>query len=280
TKIRFVIILILLTSLTAVNAAPAPPCKGPNKNDPGCPADVPVVVTSPPVKINSAYIEWFDIKIVVTGDFDFDFTIPATTVTLSGITPINPENVSSSSFEIPFDSDTAGIAGKGNHRLIVDDGTTSSEISLYIEGQIIDKDLIGCPCADADAWSDQLGAALWNPTTKRFTIHGIIIALPTRIHIEPKTVACLELNIAQHKDIAGTISSDPDTPNTYPLYTIGAAFTDLPKESVCRLTRIDNIGGPATDLVNIRINKTQQIDYCRDVIANNICATVNDSTIE
>ncbi len=188
TKIRFVIILILLTSLTAVNAAPAP-CKGPNKNDPGCPADVPVVVTSPPVKINSAYIEWFDEKIVVTGDFDF--TIPATTVTLSGITPINPENVSSSSFEIPFDSDTAGIAGKGNHRLIVDDGTTSSEISLYIEGQIIDKDLIGCPCADADAWSDQLGAALWNPTTKRFTIHGIIIALPTRIHIEPVFAACL-----------------------------------------------------------------------------------------
>ncbi|WP_221901618.1 hypothetical protein, partial [Bathymodiolus platifrons methanotrophic gill symbiont] len=34
----------------------------------------------------------------------------------------------------------------------------------------------------------------------------------------------LELNIAQHKDIAGTISSDPDTPNTYPLYTIGTAF--------------------------------------------------------
>lgn len=237
--------LMAFSFLAEVQAAPAP-CKGPNKNDPEC--LVQEAAPPQPVIINSASVDWLSEKVLVNGNF----TVPGTAFELSGI-PVNLQNLTANQVEIPFDSASHGIP-QGNHSLLANDGNTSSTMSLYLKGQIIDQTLAGCPCT-AD-WSTELGT-LWNPITK--------------------TTACLEITpggAGNPEDIAGLIYSDPADPAVYPQYAIGAAFTSEPNDSVCRLSRIDNPGGPETDLVNIRINRVQQ-SACREALVTNICATVN-----
>ena len=244
------IFCLAFSFLLEVQAAPGP-CQGPNKNDPGCVVEPPAA-PDPPVIINSASVDWLNERILVNGDF----TATGITFELSGGS-VSLLNLTTTQVEIPFDLLIDGIP-QGNHSLLATDVNTSSTISLYLKGQIVDQALTVCPCTTG--WNDNMGT-LWNPATK--------------------TTACLEITpggAGNPEDIAGLIYTDSTDPAVYPQYAIGAAFTAEPNDSVCRLSKIENPGGPVIDLVNIRINRFQQGD-CRSVLASNICATINGEVV-
>ena len=73
-------------------------------------------------------------------------------------------------------------------------------------------------------------------------------------------------------DIAGTVLTDPNDPSVYPHFPIGATFLPGdPVSSVCRLVQV-NLDATTDDLVNLRINESQQAD-CAASLKVNVCAT-------
>ena len=129
------------------------------------------------------------------------------------------------------------------------DGT--DQLTVYIESQIIDPAAAGCPCA-AD-WAAELGGLWGTPETDCLEIEGPGANDPA--------------------DISGTVLSVPGDPETYPQFPIGASFyPGQPGDSVCRLVQV-NGDLTSTDLVNVRINETQQAD-CRAELDANVCATI------
>ena len=149
---------------------------------------------------------------------------------------------------ILFDSQLAGeVLGQGSYVLTAD-GTP--QLTVFIESQIVDPAAVGCPCEVP--WQNDL--ASWGaPATDCLEIEGPASNDPA--------------------DISGTVLSNPGDPTVYPHFPIGASFyPGLPNDSVCRLVQVE-ADATALDLVNLRINETQQVD-CRSLLDTNVCATI------
>jgi hypothetical protein len=242
----FTVFLFLVAFQAAAIAAP--PCKGPNKNDPGCPgADPPPEESEPepapgPVVVDSVTVDWLNEKLVVRGS---GLTGAGTFLLGSGVTPLVTANLTDAELDIPFSGDIATeVLSQGNYKLDVD-GTI--QLSIYIESQIVDPGAGGCPCLTE--WTLAPETDWGSPSAD-----------------------CLEISgpgSNDAADISGTIGES----GVYPQYPIGASFyPGDPDSSVCRLVSV-NADASVTELVNYRINETQQA-VCAGELATYVCATV------
>ena len=247
-------VAVLLIQFLFINGAYSASCKGRHANDPGCITSS--ATSASPIVINSVSIDWLNEIIIVYGS---NFS-GSTTVNIAGALA-TISNQTSTQLEIAFPS-----LSKGNHNLVVSDSSSSSSdsISFFAKGEMVDPSLIGCPCepTSGTGWSSTLGPlGLWNKGTTTTNTTGTV---------------CYELvpgGSGNPVDIAATILSNPDDPTAYPLYPIGAAFTEDPNESVCQLTEVDESG--VTNLVQERINRQQQT-ACRNILADNICNSITN----
>jgi hypothetical protein len=236
--------LLFLSFGTAALAAP--PCKGPNKNDPGCGGEEPPVEAVGAAVVDSITVDWLGQALIVRGA-DLD------TVAAFGLAgnagPLPTQNVTPTQLEIPFDAGLAAeVAGAGSYAVTADG---ASVLTVYIEAGIVDPAATGCPCEAG--WVAALGAAWGVPESECLEIEGPGANDPA--------------------DISGTVLSDPTDPTVYPHYPIGASFyPGEPLASSCRLVQVDG-DATQTDLVNVRINEIQQAD-CRTTLALNVCQTI------
>ncbi len=232
----------------------APACKGPNKNDPGCPGAEEPPPEEPPVEaslstvVDSATVDWANERIIVRG-VDLDTVID---FTLGGSGPLSTGSVSAGEVELLFDATMAGeVSATGSYSLQVD-GVDA--ISIHFITAVVDPLASGCPC-DTD-WAAQLGG-LWSADQS----------------------TCYEITGTGVADLAATVLSDPLNPAAYPQFPIGAAYyADDPLASVCRLVQINDSDPVQQELVNFRINATQQAD-CAVSLQTNICATTEPAVI-
>lgn len=232
-------VLFLILAFQALVQAQAPPCKGPNKNDPGCNSEL----AGASAIVESVTVDWLNEKMVVRGS---GFTGSTSFLLGSSASPLGTANVTDAELDLPFNSDMAAeVTSQGNYKLEVDGYV---QLSVFIESQVIDPAATGCPC-EAD-WATALGT-LWGP----------------------QNTDCLEIvgpgsnDIA---DIAGTVHPDPPDDTTFPHYPIGASFyPGDPDSSVCRLVQV-NADASSGDLVNLRINENQQA-ACAAALNANIC---------
>jgi hypothetical protein len=239
-------LLLYIFLVPAVQAAPA--CKGPNKNDPGCPGaeEPPPEPALPGAVVDSVTVDWFNQVLVVRG------------LGLSGITSwglagfAGPLSVAGGAtdteLQIEFDADLASeVAGHGSYIL---NGDGTGQLSVFIESQIIDPGATGCPCTGS-----------WSGTVPNWGA--------------PQT-ECVEIEgpgANDAADISGEVLTDPLDPLVYPHFLVGASFyPGEPDDSVCRLVQLDG-DLAVTDLENVRINETQQAD-CRTVLAANACSPI------
>ena len=243
---------VLFIQFLFINGAYSASCKGRHANDPGC--ITPSATTTSPVVINSVSIDWLNETIIIYGA---NFS-GSTTVNIAGA-PATISNQTSTQLDIAFPS-----LPKGNHNLVVTDSSATDSISFFTKGAMVDPTLIGCPCepTSGTGWSSTLSPlGLWNKGTTTTNTTGTV---------------CYEVvsgGSGTPADIAATILSNPDDPTAYPVYPIGAAFTEDPNESVCQLTKVDEAG--AVNLLQERINRQQQT-ACRDILAANICNSITD----
>ena len=237
---------LFLFVLTTPSSMAAPACKGPNKNDPGCPgADEPPAESALAAgMVDSVTMDWFNQALVVRGtgiDVATDWVLGGSP-SLSNVTVIDPDTV-----EIGFDADLAAeVQGAGSYLLTADG---NAQLTIYSEYQIIDPAATGCPCEGT--WAAQIPN--WG---------------------SPTDTECLE--------IEGPGSNDPaDISGIYtpadvlidPQYTFAASFNPgVPGDSVCRLEQV-NPDLSTADLVNEQINENQQAD-CRTALAANACSSI------
>ena len=241
-------VLLLIFAFQAAALA-APECKGPNKNNPGCPGATAPEEPDPvaePVVVDSVTVDWLNEKLVVRGS---GLTGPPSFLLGSDPTPLVTAGVTATELDIPFGATLATeVLSQGNYRLEVD-GTI--QLSIYIESQIIDPGAGGCPCLTQ--WTLAPETDWGSPSAD-----------------------CLEIagpGLNDAADISGTILSVPGDPLTYPQFPIGASFyPGDPDSSVCRLVTV-NSDASVVDLVNRRINETQQA-VCAGELATNVCSTV------
>jgi hypothetical protein len=236
--------LVLFTCNQALYAAPA--CKGPNKNDPGCPGTETAPAAVAALEINSVTVDWFNQKLAVRGaglDTVATFTLGGTTLAIPSVTDM--------ALDIPFDSTMAGVVTETGNYAFDADGTVA--LSVYFKSQVVDPAAGGCPCETVlpDNWINTIPR--WgNPDTD-----------------------CLEIvgsGTNDVADIAGTVLSDPNDPLAYPQYAVGASFQPGdPENSVCQLVQV-NADATTSELVNSRINETQQ-EACAGSLKTNVCAT-------
>jgi len=226
-----------LLALIHGGAVAAPAGKGPNKNEPAAAT----ITSSGPV--DSVTVDWLNQKLVVRGT-GLD-TVAA--FTLGGSAPLATTDVTTSALDIPFDSTVAGVVtASGNYALAADGATV---MSVYFKSDVVDPSAGGCPCS-----------TVWAGTLPRWG--------------SPDT-ACLEIvgpGSNDVADIAGTVLSDPNDPSVYPQYPFGASFQPGdPVNSVCQLVQV-NGDATTSELVNSRLNETQQAD-CATLVKANVCAT-------
>ncbi len=234
-------VLFLILAFQALVQA-APPCKGPNKNDPGC-ASAPAVASA--VVVESVTVDWLNEKMVVRGS---GFTGSTSFLLGSSASPLGTDNVTDAELDLPFNSDMAAeVTSQGNYNLEVDG---SVQLSVFIESQVIDPAATDCRCE----------------------MEWVAVLVPDTLW-GPQNTDCLEIvgpasnDIA---DIAGTVLFDPSDDTTFPHYPIGASFyPGDPDSSVCRLVQI-NADASTVDLVNLRINENQQA-ACAAALNANIC---------
>ncbi len=232
--------VFLFTLVMQSSALGAPACKGPNKNDPGCPQEP----APSAAVVDSVTVDWLGEKLTVRGS---GFDVGVTSFLLgSGAMPLGPVTGSATEVYIPFDSVIAlEVVSQGNYSLIVDGAV---QLSVYIESQIVDPAAATCPCTTG--WDAELGS-LWGSHDTQ----------------------CLEIEgpgVNDIADISGTVLTDPVDSSVYPHYAIGASFyPGDPHSSVCRLVQI-NGDASTTEWVNERINETQQ-ENCAEVLKMNIC---------
>jgi hypothetical protein len=236
------VFLFTVAVQTVVEAA-APACKGPNKNDPGC-EEAAVV----PVVVDSVTVDWVNEKLIVRGS---GFVVSTSFLLGSSAIPLVTTNVTDTQLDIPFNADLAAeVQSQGNYNLVVDGAV---QLSVFIESQIIDPAATGCPC-ESD-WASELGVYWGSPAD---------------------SAACLEIlgpSTNDIADISGTILSVPGDSTAYPQYPIGASYyPGKPDDSVCRLVQVNADASPV-DLVNQRINETQQT-ACAAALKDNVCASV------
>lgn len=247
TIFRIMSIFAVLT-ITHSTAFGAPPCKGPNKNDPGCPgAEEPEPVSGTPI-VDSVTVDWAANKFIIRGT-DLDST---TTYTLGGsaLTAIGAS--SPAEVELLFDGTVAGeVTDEGSYSLKIDG---NNAIAVYFVSSVVDPAATGCPC-EAD-WATELGG-LW----------GL------------DNTTCYELTAPGVADLAGTILTNPADASVYPQFPISASFyATEPSSSSCRLVQINDADPIQQDVVNIRINANQQTD-CAAVLQTNVCATTEPSAL-
>jgi hypothetical protein len=232
---------VILFTVFSTNSFAAPgPCKGPNKNDPGCNEPAP----PPPTIVNSAAVDWKNQQITVRGeslDTAVDFSLGGSVLNNGDL-----DVVSANELNIPFNTDVANaVTSKGNYQFNIDGADV---LSLFVKSQIIATTAIGCPCENE--WAAELNGL--SPAEQ-----------------------CLELigpDPLDNADIAGTVLSEPTDSSVYPHYPIGASFLpDDPNNSVCRLVQV-NDDATSNELVNFRINETQQ-EECATILRNNYCDT-------
>ena len=237
-------VLFLIIAFQALVQAQAPPCKGQNKNDPGCEEEA---AAAPAAVVDSVTVDWLNENLVVRGS---GFTGSTSFVLGSSASPLGTVNVTDAELvDLPFSSDMAAeVTSQGNYNLEVDG---SVQLSVFIESQVIDPAATGCPCEMG--WIDWLDPlSLWGPLN----------------------TDCLEIDGPASNDIAdiaGTVLSDPSDDTTFPHYPIGASFyPGDPDSSVCRLVQV-NADASTVDLVNLRINENQQA-ACAAALNANICS--------
>lgn len=239
---------LLLFVFTTSSLMAAPPCKGPNKNDPGCPGteDPP----PPPESllaanmVDSVTVDWLNLVLVVRGtgiDAATDWFLGGSP-SLSNVTVIDANTV-----EIGFDADLAAeVQGAGSYLLTADGNV---QLSIYSEYKIIDPAATGCPCQGT--WAGQIPD--W----------GI-----------PADTECVEIVGSggnDPADISGTYV--PADPLLDPQYAFGASFyPGEPENSVCRLVQI-NPNLSTADLVNLQINENQQV-ACRTALVGTACSSI------
>lgn len=233
-------VLLLLTSLPLLAA---PPCKGPNKYDPGCPDAEEPAPAEPDAVVESVTVDWFNQVIVVRGS-----GLSGVTEFLLGGNPtaLATANESDTRVDLVFDANLSSEADtRGSYNLTVDGAVA---LSIYIEYPIIASSASECPC-EAD-WDNELGS-LWGT------------------HVTP----CPEIEGTGSNDIAdigAEILSDPLDATVYPHYFAGASFyPGVPADSYCTLVQLN---GDATtaELVRSQINENQQSD-CADALKDNVC---------
>ncbi len=232
---------VIFLGLVSTGSFAAPgPCQGPNKNDPGC--NDPPPPPPPPSAVNSAMVDWENQRITVRGE-SLDL---ATEFSLGGGALITPIDVAPEEVNLPFSTAVAdAVSIKGNYQLNID-GT--NVLSLFVKSQIIATNATGCPCENG--WSVELAG----------------------LQQAPECLEILGLASPDTADIAGRIYTDPTDPAVYPQYPFGASFIPSdPVNSVCRLVQV-NGDGTTSELVNFRINETQQ-EECATILKNNYCAT-------
>lgn len=242
--------ILMVLAFTHSTAIGAPPCKGPNKNDPGCPgAEEPEPEPSPGIPIvNSVTVDWATDRFTIRGS-DLDLV---TTFTLGG-SPLTAIGASSPmEVELLFDGTVAAeVTGEGSYALKTDG---SNAIAVYFVSSVVNPAATGCPCATD--WSTELGG-LWNMDNS----------------------ACYELTASGVADLAGTILTDPSDASVYPQFPIGAShYASNPESSSCRLAQINDADPIQQELVNIRINANQQAD-CATVLQANVCATTEPAVL-
>jgi hypothetical protein len=239
---------LLLFVFTTSSLMAAPPCKGPNKNDPGCPGaeDPP----PPPESllaanmVDSVTVDWLNLVLVVRGtgiDAATDWFLGGSP-SLSNVTVIDANTV-----EIGFDADLAAeVQGAGSHLLTADGNV---QLTVYSEYQIIDPAATVCPCQVT--WSAQIPDWGGPIDTVCLEVEGLVTNDPA--------------------DISGTYT--PADPLLDPQYAFGASFyPGEPGNSVCRLVQI-NPDLSTADLVNLPINENQQAN-CRTALADHACSTI------
>lgn len=240
---------LLLCSFLSSSLFAAAPCKGPNKNDPGCPgAEEPPPPPEPDLSgdlVDSVTVDWLNERLVVRGT-----TLDTVTAwALGGAAgPLATANVSATQLDILFDASLAGeVQGAGSYVLSADG---VGQLTVYIEAQVVDPAATGCPCQAT--WSAQVPG--WGlPDSDCLEIEGPGANDPA--------------------DISGTVLSVPGDPTAYPQYPIGASFyPGEPDDSVCRLVQV-NADLSTAELVKLRINENQQSD-CRAALAANVCASI------
>ena len=175
----------VVLSLTHSWALGAPPCKGPNKNDVGCPgAEEPAPAVGIPV-VDSTTVDWANEKIIVRGS-DLD-TVTAFTLGGSGLVAIGA--TSPTEIELLFDGTMAGeVTGGGSYSLKADG---ADAISIHFISSVVDPAGIDCPCEAG--WATELGV-LWGSDE----------------------TACYELTSSGVADLAGTVLTDPTDSTVYP----------------------------------------------------------------
>ncbi len=243
-KLIFKGLCVLLIMFAFQASAQAPPCKGQNKNDPGCDQEVAAAAAV----VDSVTVDWLNEALIVRGS---GFTGSTSFLLGSSVTPLGTAdvNVTGTELNIPFSADVAAeVMSQGNYNLLVDG---SVQLSVFIESQVIDPAATGCPCEELEPdWVSELGG-LWGPlNTECLEIEGP-----------------LTNDIA---DIAGTVLTDFADSSVFPHYPIGASFyPGDPDSSVCRLVQL-NGDASVDELVNRRINENQQED-CALLLKTNIC---------
>jgi hypothetical protein len=234
---------LALWQVTTALAAPA--CKGPNKNDPGCPGTAEEPAPAASITVDSISVDWLNQKLVVRGS-GLD---GVGAFSLGGSAALSKTNVTATELELPFDAAMASEADLRGSYLLKADG--ADLLSVFIRSQIVDPAARGCPC-EAD-WAAELGGR-WGASD----------------------AACLEIagpGANDPADFSGTVLSDPLDATVYPQYPIGASFyPGEPDDSVCRLVQV-NGDATAFDLVIQRINENQQAD-CAAVLAAQVCDTI------
>lgn len=239
---------LLLFVFTTSSLMAAPPCKGPNKNNPGCPGteDPP----PPPESllaanmVDSVTVDWLNLVLVVRG-----IGIDATTDWFLGGSPSlsNVTVIDANTVEIGFDADLAAeVQGAGSYLLTADGNV---QLSIYSEYKIIDPAATGCPCQAT--WAGQI--PYWG---------------------SPTDTECVEVvgpGGNDPADISGTYV--PADPLTESQYAFGASFyPGEPENSVCRLVQI-NPNLSTADLVNLQINENQQV-ACRTALVGTACSSI------
>ncbi len=245
-------LLITLLCSAAVTAQPA--CKGPNKNDPGCPGaeDPPVEeppVEEPPVEalpedaVKNASVDWLNEAVVIRGTG----LSAASEFRIGGSAPLTPSSASDTEVVIDFDASLEAEVNQAGNYVLFADG--AAVLNLYFESSVVDASDGTCPC-EPD-W-------LATPGTRWGASDTTCIDIPGP-------------GDKDFADIAGTVLDASLDTSVYPQYAIGAAFLPgEPSDSLCRLVQI-NGDGSQVELVNFRINESQQAD-CAIELRTNVCA--------
>lgn len=237
--------LVLLLALSiSLPALAAPPCKGPNKNDEGCPG----AEEQPPPEavVESVTVDWFNQVIVVRGSGFAESTV----FLLGGnATELATANVTDTELELVFDANLASTVDlPGSYNLLVDGAVA---LSIYIESAIVDPAATGCPCEAG--WASEAAINWGSPATECLEIVG------------PGTN-----DIA---DISGEVLVNPGDATEFPHYFVGASFyPGVPADSYCALIQL-NADTTTADLVRFPINENQQVT-CAVALETNVCSSV------